>query len=953
MSNLLNLRGLLAASLIFFVSFSNAEDATSGTLEAAVLDQSGTAVAGASVSVTSADTGISKSAVSNADGSVRFPLLAIGMYDVEVSAGGYSSLTDSVQVALGNSGYNFVLESASGSMEEILTTAGAIQAIDFNSTTTGISIDVDELIKNTPINRSLTSLVLLAPGTTAGDSAFGSLASIGGSSVAENVYLVNGLNITNFRNFTGSSSVPFEFYDVVEVKTGGYQAEFGKAIGGVVNAVTKSGSNEWKAGVNVSYYPDSFYHDKPNTYTQVNDQDSRDYMDYNVSVSGPIIPDRAFFYILANPVDNETSDTNVAGTRFDSSLKDDFFGAKLDFYITDDIHLEYTYFNDDSVGTTLSYNADSGDQIGTSFDNVGGDNEIWKLSAVLTDRLTAAVTMGTNEYERTAAGTGDACPWVWWPYPTNRPGCATNGLVSSGSDEREIFKFDVDYYIGNHHLRFGIENEDLTAADQTNYSGDVYYRGYDDDGDGTIEAGETVRIRIYRSGGTFDVKQEAFYVQDSWDVTDNFNLNLGFRRSSFDNRNASGETFVKTEDQDAIRIGATYDIVGDGSKKLYYSFGEYFLPIAANTNIRMSGGEFYSYQFCDWDGTNGNGSFTEVGVTNCGDIGYYADGSVPDTRSTTDANLQPMYGEETIIGYSQVLESGAFEGWDFNAYYVQRELATTIEDVAIDAAVNAWCAAGNGDPTGCAAFTGFHQYVLTNPGNDMNVYLPEFDQYVDLSAADLNYPKPVREYDGVTVELEKAWDGDWALRLAYTNSDTVGNYEGTVKSDNGQDDAGITQDFDQPGLVDGSYGKLPNHRKHIFKANGSKMLANNLVGGMNMSVTSPRYYGCIGEHPTDVYAAAYGASSWYCNGVLTPRGSVSQSAWVIQLDALLAWNPPVANGDLTLRMDVFNILDLDAITDINEYGEDGGGVGSIDTNYLRPTNYQTARRIRFGASWRF
>ena len=52
--------------------------------------------------------------------------------------------------------------------------------------------------------------------------------------------------------------------------------------------------------------------------------------------------------------------------------------------------------------------------------------------------------MGTNEYERTAAGTGDACPWVWWPYPTNRPGCATSGLVSSGTDEREIFKFDVD-----------------------------------------------------------------------------------------------------------------------------------------------------------------------------------------------------------------------------------------------------------------------------------------------------------------------------------------------------------------------------------------------------------------------------------------------------------------------------------------------------------------------------
>ena len=62
---------------------------------------------------------------------------------------------------------------------------------------------------------------------------FGNLASISGSSVAENVYLINGLDTTNFRNFTGSSTVPFEFYDTVEVKTGGYAAEFGKAIGGV------------------------------------------------------------------------------------------------------------------------------------------------------------------------------------------------------------------------------------------------------------------------------------------------------------------------------------------------------------------------------------------------------------------------------------------------------------------------------------------------------------------------------------------------------------------------------------------------------------------------------------------------------------------------------------------------------------------------------------------------
>ena len=88
----------------------------------------------------------------------------------------------------------------------------------------------------------------------------------------------------------------------------------------------------------------------------------------------------------------------------------------------------------------------------------------------------------------------------------------------------------------------------------------------------------------------------------------------------------------------------------------------------------------------------------------------------------------------------------------------------------------------------------------------MNVYLPELDATVDLSAEDLGYPKVVRDYSGLTFSLTREFDGDWGASLSYTNSESVGNYEGTVKSDNGQDDAGITQDFDQPGLTDGSYG---------------------------------------------------------------------------------------------------------------------------------------------------
>jgi hypothetical protein len=402
--------------------------------------------------------------------------------------------------------------------------------------------------------------------------------------------------------------------------------------------------------------------------------------------------------------------------------------------------------------------------------------------------------------------------------------------------------------------------------------------------------------------------------------------------------NAAGESFIKVENQDALRLGATYDIYGDGNDKLFASFGEYYLPVAANTNIRMAGSEYFTQQYCTWDGTVNNADDFIPGITagSCEDVTYYSDGSIPDARGLKDQNIDPMYAEEFILGYSTVLNKGLFSGWDMNVIYTERDLASTIEDVLIDQAF----APGE-----------VHQYVLTNPGTDMYVYVDDLGEFRNISAAELNYPKPIRKYEGMTLELSRPWDGDWTARLSYTNSDSIGNYEGTVKSDNGQDDAGITQDFDFPEFTEGAYGKLPNHRKHNFKFNGARSLQNGMVVGMSLSALSPRYYGCIGNHPTST--EVYDDSSWYCNGELTPRGSQAQSNWVIEFDVMASYKVPVSVGDLTLKVDVFNLFNMDSVTDIREYGETGGIVGNADANYLKPTNYQTPRRVRLSATYRF
>jgi hypothetical protein len=123
---------------------------------------------------------------------------------------------------------------------EIVVT-GRRQILDFTANTTGAVINVGELAERVPVARDVTSVVLLSPGTAAGDTAFGNLPSINGASVSENVYYINGLNITQFRNGLGAVTVPFDFYQTVEVQNGGIPAEFGRTTGGIINATTKRG----------------------------------------------------------------------------------------------------------------------------------------------------------------------------------------------------------------------------------------------------------------------------------------------------------------------------------------------------------------------------------------------------------------------------------------------------------------------------------------------------------------------------------------------------------------------------------------------------------------------------------------------------------------------------------------------------------------------------------------
>src|SRR4029453_4620319 len=127
--------------------------------------------------------------------------------------------------------------------------------VDTTSTTIGATLD-SETLSRLPVGRRFSDTLYLTPGVTTGGSVGSANPSVGGSSGLENQYVVDGVNITNGGyGALGSYSIvfgslgngtPYDFMQEVQVKTGGYEAEFGQATGGVINVVTKSGSNALK-----------------------------------------------------------------------------------------------------------------------------------------------------------------------------------------------------------------------------------------------------------------------------------------------------------------------------------------------------------------------------------------------------------------------------------------------------------------------------------------------------------------------------------------------------------------------------------------------------------------------------------------------------------------------------------------------------------------------------------
>ena len=1026
-------------------TLASAQDYSSGTLIGTVKDANGAPVAGAAVTVKSLAQGFERNLTTDSDGQFRAALIPSGAYSVAITKSGFQPTSDgNVKVGTGSaSNYGFTINEAGAEVSEVVVTGTANPQLDFANTTTGLVVDVETLSKQVPIARNVTALTLLAPSAIPGDTAGTfvqqgqSQAAIGGSSIGENVFYVNGLNITNFVNGIGATLVPFEFYKSVEVKTGGFPAEFGRGTGAMINAVTKSGSNDFTFALHGNYEPDSLREDSPNALTARNSMKKKTDKSFIVEAGGPIIKDHLFFYGLAQFSSlTEQTATNVftvtPTTRANvvrDRTADPFYAFKLDGYITDRQHLEFTYFDSSRKRKRDSYQylvaSETILPTRSSAETLyqGGENYVGRYTGTFTDWLTVSAAYGRSEVDNATRGNLAGESLV---QDTRSGATSTISRQTAAATtfpfiaEREFYRADADVYFklfGSHHVRFGYDRENTTLTEFTVRNGGYnYIYNTSSAASGTsalggfIPAGQQyVELRKFQTGGGFDGVNKALYIQDAWDLTDKLTLNLGVRQDKFSVADPNGTVFTSFDNEIGPRVGFTYDLFGDRVDKVYGSFGRTFVPVASNTAFRAASPAIDMSQFflpagggltfgaldpvtglpvgglgAQVIGTAANhGSLVqcEAATGPTAPVGSYAcvtrnNGRSPDPDSVAAHNLKSTYQDEYIIGYEHRFN----DLWKAGVNLTYRSLGRVSEDALLDYGVRNWCSANgyaltNGAGTGCSqVWSGEHQYLIVNPGQDAVITLsdplPGETQVrtVTVTAQQIGFPKAKREYVGLEMNFERAFDGKWGLQGSYVLSESKGNFEGLARSDNGQTDAGITVDFDHLAFIPGTYGLLPNHRGHQMKLFGSYAVTDDLLIGGNLSVLSPRHYGCIGLAPVgstpdaSIANSGYGAASRFCGGKLVNRGSAAKGDWTTRFDMSARYTVPSKflpsipymdkeEGGLVLRVDIFNLFNLDSATELNEFGENASG--NVRGDYLLPVAYQAPRSVRFGFDWQF
>jgi outer membrane receptor protein involved in Fe transport len=974
---------------------------TTGTISGRVLDAQDLPVPGATVAVTGPQG--SRSATTDAGGRYSVPFLTPGTYSLRVELQGFRPFArENISVSIGQT-LTITARMEVGGLAETVSVVGAAPMIDVTSTTTG-SILTSDLFEKMPSGRRMSDTLYMAPGVQSSGSAGSANPSISGSSGLDNQYVVDGANVTNqgygalgsYSTVFGSlgNATPFDFIQEVQVKTGGYEAEFGSATGGVVNVVTKSGSNQLRGS--------AFAYDRPTKtegeFTQVNSPNGTlnttgtHTGDFGAEGGLPIVKDHIFFFGAIDPswetrsfiAPNDLANFPLRSLgSVDRNRRSVSYSAKGTVVASAAHRFDVSFFGDPSKGkmgaqrgsALLKANTDSYSSL-----TYGGHNQAVRYTGIWSNSFLAEAYFARSVND--IAEVPLANTW------NVRDNTVTPNLLSGGIGGYEAGNHSLNKQysakftntLGGHEVKYGIEYDDVLFSQVNQRTGPtftVYPSGVPGTEGIQTATGATIQIisdptygKIWRvtranlnSARVTTQKYFDFFVQDTWRLGDRLTINPGLRYEQETLNGVLVQDF-KLKNNWGPRLGATYNLRGEGKTKVFGNYGIFYARIPNDLAARaLSADAGIGADFFDAKLTQQipNGVLAGSKTVHYSIAGAGADVIDPTTKLS--------YTREIVLGFEHQIMPTATLG----VRLISRRIPRVLEDIAN-------CPMAAYDLAATAGACASVDYILTNPTHDTPINPAAIA--ADPRFASVHFDDPVHKYDAVELTFARRMSNNWQMNASYRWSRLRGNYEGFYRDDNGQSDPGITSLYDFP-TGDPTYtsigtaldypgdirylgdpnGILPLDRPHSGKVFGnySFPMGLNIGVGLNLSSGKPltplapnpnTNYGNGGEIP----AAPRGS------GVQTLDGFKKRTPFQSQVDLQAAYELKLTGARrVSLMLDLFNVLNQQIVYDYDNWTEFTFGAGPnpnagypTSSNFAgNPPQYQTPRQLRFGLRFQF
>lgn len=774
-NNVSALRLLLAVPLMLALALPALAAEQTGKLNGTVYDPDGVPLAGVTVTISSNVLMGKRRTQTAEDGSFLFFGLPPGKYTIEIEQSGFMPFRqENVTINIGGTASLDILLELPTAEETVVVTAKR-PVVDKEKTNLGQNFD-DEFLEEVPVGRSYQSVAQLAPGVVGGGNP-----NVHGGSLYSNQFLIDGINTTDPATNTFALNLNYDAIKETQILTGGLDAEYGQASGGIINVVTKSGGNE--------FHLDTSFYITPNWLRLRDDfdegQGSENTYQFNVNAGGPIFKDKLWYYAS---VQLDYSKRFISPTEdfFDPTNPDKlqhpprkwwsvFYMGKLTWQVTDKHKVTAMITGDPAwIENTLQSPTLAAEAEEKRFQFGGFYTLAWEAlwSKNIFQRTQLGLTFSGMKQEP-MSGCTDVDNPDCRAHSDSATGLTWGNYSRNSLDHRYRLQFDtaftyyLDDFLGDHEWKAGINFARTWLDFSYEYPGGGSYQ--DQNGQPyrftqLVPDPETGELKPYYYENKGYVM--GIFLQDSWKILKTLTFKPGIRIDWVQSEGESGDVIIEYTTT-SPRINLVWDATGDGKTVVRAGYNRYVDPSWFNVSGFLGNRGMWTR------------TYEYNPATNKYDI-LYQESNNPDAPPTVigSKNNTAPHADE----FSIQVERELFTDFSLAVNGLYREFKYLFEDAEANLI---W----NQDGTDVIGYKNGQETYIWQPQNPREAW---------------------RRYWGFEIVARKAFSDNWQMNASYTYSRSEG-----------APDTYWTSYLDNP-RQDPYYWSWSSYdRRHVLKIDGS------------------------------------------------------------------------------------------------------------------------------------